>query len=116
MNRHTTIVNIYLEQKATRAEIYTFIQTINKRLASGFPGDTSVNPYGEDLKDDIFNNEKDPLNPDNLSQEVIQNIVNGATLTAVKLHKDNTGLGLKDAKDCIDKYLQLNNLRRSWQP
>lgn len=108
LTKHTTIVNMYLEQKATRDEIYTFIQTINKRLASGFPGDDSGNPYPEENSEDIFIKERG--NPDNLSQNVINHILKKELLMAVKLHKDEKGLGLKEAKDAIDKYRETFNI------
>jgi len=37
-------------------------------------------------------------------QKVLDLIANGDTIMAVKICKDNTGLGLRDAKEIIDRF------------
>ena len=92
LSKHTPVVNIYIEQKASLEELHIFKATIDKRLEN--------NSYP-------FVGSK---NPDGLSQIVIQNIINKNHLHAVKQHKDEKGLDLKTAKDQVDDFRRLNNI------
>jgi len=104
LTKHTAAVNIYLKQKATCDEIYLFIQTINKRLAQGFSGeDTSTVDWS------VLGS-----NPDGLSPLVISHIHKREKFSAVKQHKDETGLGLREAKDCVERYCEINKLGETW--
>ena len=48
----------------------------------------------------------DPASPEGLSEEV-QRIANDPArkIEAIKLHREQTGLGLKDAKDAVEAYM-----------
>jgi hypothetical protein len=48
----------------------------------------------------------DPASPEGLSAEV-QNLANDPAkkIQAIKLHREQTGLGLKDAKDAVEAYM-----------
>jgi ribosomal protein L7/L12 len=90
LTKHTAVVNIYLEQKASKEELKIFKETIDKRL--------NTYPY------------VGHKNPNGLSLEVIEYILDRRKLYAVKQHKDETGLDLKEAKDQIDDFERINNL------
>lgn len=52
-----------------------------------------------------------------LSPAVIQALEAGRIIDAIKLVRQETGLGLKDAKDLVDAHLAANpNLRRAGTP
>lgn len=48
----------------------------------------------------------DPASPEGLSAEV-QHLANdpGRKIQAIKLHREQTGLGLRDAKEAVEAYL-----------
>jgi len=48
----------------------------------------------------------DPASPEGLSAEA-QNLANDPAkkIQAIKLHREQTGLGLKDAKDAVEAYM-----------
>ena len=48
----------------------------------------------------------DPVSPDGLSQEV-QQLANDPAkkIQAIKRHREQTGLGLKEAKDAVEAYM-----------
>ena len=48
----------------------------------------------------------DPASPEGLSEEV-QNLANDPAkkIQAIKLHREQTGLGLKEAKDAVEAYM-----------
>jgi hypothetical protein len=49
---------------------------------------------------------KDPATPDGLS-EAVKALANDPTrkIEAIKLHREQTGLGLKEAKDAVETYM-----------
>ena len=48
----------------------------------------------------------DPTSPEGLSEEVQQLADDPATkIQAIKLHREQTGLGLKDAKEAVEAYM-----------
>ena len=47
----------------------------------------------------------EPASPEGLSEEV-QNLANPShKIQAIKLHREQTGLGLKEAKDAVEAYM-----------
>lgn len=44
---------------------------------------------------------------------IIANLMNGNKLAAVKEFKEVSGLGLRDAKDVMDKYFEIKNLENN---